>query len=69
VTAHIAGALGRPAWVIVPMGNGRFWYWFSGRSDSPWYPSVRIFEQSIPGCWREPIDAIARELAALVKTR
>jgi tetratricopeptide (TPR) repeat protein len=69
VTAHVAGAVGCPVWLIAPKGNGRPWYWFSGRSDSPWYPSVRIFEQSIPGSWGEPVDAIARELAAFVKTR
>jgi hypothetical protein len=69
VTAHIAGAVGVPVWLIAPKGNGRLWYWFSGRSDSPWYPSVRIFEQSIPGSWREPLDAVARELAAFAGRR
>jgi tetratricopeptide (TPR) repeat protein len=69
VTAHIAGALGRPVWLIVPKGNGRFWYWFSGRSDSPWYPTMRIFDQIAPGSWRETLDGVARELAAFVERR
>jgi tetratricopeptide (TPR) repeat protein len=69
VTAHIAGALGRPVWVIVPKGNGRFWYWFAGRSDSPWYPSMRIVEQVVPGRWRETLDEVARELAAFIERR
>jgi tetratricopeptide (TPR) repeat protein len=65
VTAHVAGALGRPVWLLAPLGNGRLWYWFSGRGDSPWYPSLRLFEQAEPGRWREAVDAVARELAAL----
>ncbi|MBI3043301.1 MAG: tetratricopeptide repeat protein [Betaproteobacteria bacterium] len=66
VTAHVAGALGRPAWVLVPRINGRHWYWFSGRRDSPWYPSMRIFTQQTPGSWREVLDEVAHELAAFV---
>ena len=67
VTAHIAGALGRPVWLVVPKHNGRFWYWFSGRSDSPWYPTMRIFDRDVPGSWRETLDAVARELAAFIE--
>jgi tetratricopeptide (TPR) repeat protein len=62
VTAHVAGALGRPVWLLAPQGGGRLWYWFPGRTDSPWYPSMRIFEQIAPGSWRETLDAVAREL-------
>ena len=64
VTAHMAGALGRPVWLLAPASQGKIWYWFSGRSDSPWYPSMRIFEQAIPGNWRESLKAAARELAS-----
>ena len=64
---HFAGALGRPVWLVAAKGNGRLWYWFSGRTDSPWYPSMRIFSQRTPGSWRETLDAVARDLAALVK--
>jgi tetratricopeptide (TPR) repeat protein len=67
VTAHVAGAIGRPVWLIAPKGNGRLWYWFAGRSDSPWYPSMRIFDQVVPGSWRETLNAVARELAAFVR--
>jgi tetratricopeptide (TPR) repeat protein len=69
VTAHVAGALGRPVWQMVPAGNGRLWYWFSHRSDSPWYPAMRIFDQAAPGSWHEAVDAVARELAAFVRDR
>jgi tetratricopeptide (TPR) repeat protein len=67
VTAHVAGAVGRPVWLIAPKGNGRLWYWFAGRSDSPWYPTLRIFDQVIAGSWRETLNAVARELAAFVR--
>jgi tetratricopeptide (TPR) repeat protein len=69
VTAHVAGALDRPVWLMAPQGGGRLWYWFAGRTDSPWYPSMRIFEQQVQGSWRETLDAVARELAALVTKR
>lgn len=65
VTAHMAGALGRPVWLLLPRARGRLWYWFSGREDSPWYPSMRIFTQQTAGDWREVLDAVARELATL----
>lgn len=66
VTAHVAGALGSPTWVLLPKANGRLWYWFAGRPDSPWYPSMRMFTQQTPGSWREVLDDVARELAAFV---
>jgi tetratricopeptide (TPR) repeat protein len=69
VTAHMAGALGRPVWLLPPASEGKIWYWFSGRSDSPWYPSMRIFEQAVPGSWRETLNAVAQELATFVIER
>lgn len=44
---HIAAATGRPCWIILPGGLGRLWYWFTGRTDSPWYPHVRLFRQPV----------------------
>ncbi len=69
VTAHMAGALGKPVWLLVPKGNGKLWYWFSDRDDSPWYPSMRIFTQQSPGSWREALDEVAHELAAFAEGR
>ena len=40
-TAHLAGALGRPIWVLVPYGRAQFWYWFKRGDDMPWYPQPR----------------------------
>jgi hypothetical protein len=44
-TVHVAGALNIPTWLLIPRGEGALWYWFMDRSDSPWYPSVRIFRE------------------------
>lgn len=61
-TAHLAGALGVPTWVLCPAGAGRLWYWFNGRSDTPWYPSVRLLRQINAGIWDEPIRQAAASL-------
>jgi hypothetical protein len=66
-TAHVAGALGIPTWLILPRGAGEIWYWFTERSDSPWYPSVKLFRQkSSVGAhtewWSDAVDEIASSL-------
>ena len=67
VTAHMAGAVGRPVWLLVPQSRGKLWYWFTGRCDSPWYPTMRIFTQRAAGSWRDVLGKVARELAALAR--
>jgi Flp pilus assembly protein TadD len=65
--AHLAGALGRPVWVL-----SRFdgcWRWLDGRADSPWYPTMRIFRQQAPLDWSAPLDEVAQSLAALARSR
>jgi hypothetical protein len=61
--AHIAGAMGRPAWVLLPYTSD--WRWLRERADSPWYPSLRLFRQRAPARWEEPLAAVAAGLAAL----
>ena len=62
-TAHMAGALGIPCWVLVPTGPGLLWYWFLDRSDSPWYPSLRLFRQATPGDWAPVVQQVNAALA------
>jgi tetratricopeptide (TPR) repeat protein len=58
---HLAGALGVPAWIILP--HAQDWRWVAGRDDSPWYASVRLFRQSRPGDWNHPVARIAATLS------
>jgi len=64
---HFAGAMGTPAWSMLPISRGLVWFWFMDRSDSPWYPSVRLFrQQSAPSqdqsWWPEVVDDVAAAL-------
>jgi len=64
--AHVAGALGKPCWVLLP-AYGTDWRWLLDRGDSPWYPGVmRIFRQSKGKEWKQTIDQMAVELNTLV---
>lgn len=57
---HLAGALGRPAWGLLPFIPD--WRWLLDREDSPWYPSLRLFRQASPGDWRGTISRLAETL-------
>ena len=63
-TAHLAGALGRPTWVMVPHGFARIWYWFKDKDDSPWYPRVRVRRQRKAQPWPDLIAAVTREVSS-----
>lgn len=54
--AHLSAALGRPTWILLPWVPD--WRWFQTRSDSPWYPSVRLFRQTAMGRWDDVIQAV-----------
>ncbi|MBY0511394.1 MAG: tetratricopeptide repeat protein [Rhodospirillaceae bacterium] len=62
-TAHLAGSLDIPVWVVIPTGHGKLWYWGADRPTSLWYPSAAIFRQRTPGDWNEVIASIAGRLA------
>jgi hypothetical protein len=65
--AHLAGALGVPAWVALAVApNMR---WLLDREDTPWYPSLRLFRQVRAGSWVEPLERMAGELKRLVRTK
>ncbi len=55
--AHLAGALGRPVWLL--LSHVADWRWLSDRDDSPWYPTMRIFRQDRPGDWPPVIARVA----------
>ena len=58
--AHLAGALGVNTWVALPAVAD--WRWMSGRSDSPWYPTMRLFRQTVPGDWTGVFAEMAEAL-------
>jgi hypothetical protein len=58
--AHLAGALGKPVWLLDRFDH--CWRWLAGRVDSPWYPTMRIYRQPAPGDWDAVLRAVARDL-------
>jgi hypothetical protein len=64
--AHLAAALGKPVWLL-----NRFdkcWRWLQDRSDSPWYPTVRLYNQARAGDWEEVMQRVRQDLAGLSPT-
>ena len=61
--AHIAGALGLPTWLLLPYSPDH--RWLLERSDSPWYPTMKLYRQPRPGAWEAAIDAMRRDLTRL----
>jgi hypothetical protein len=59
--AHLAGALGRPTWILLPYAAE--WRWLVGREDSPWYPTARLFRQPAIGDWPAVFVRLRGELA------
>ncbi len=58
--AHLAGALGRPAWVL--LAHAPDWRWMLERADSAWYPSLRVFRQRSNGDWNSVVEEVRRAL-------
>jgi hypothetical protein len=58
---HLTGAMGKPVWIMVPKASD--WRWLLDRSDSPWYPTARLFRQQTPGAWDPVVAEVAAALA------
>jgi Tfp pilus assembly protein PilF len=61
--AHLAGSLGVPVWVALPVSSE--WRWMLNREDSPWYPTMRLFRQSRPAEWADVFENMTNELARI----
>jgi ADP-heptose:LPS heptosyltransferase len=65
--AHLAGALGAPVWLALSFTSD--WRWLLDRQDSPWYPTMRLFRQSVAGQWHDVFANMADQLRHLVAAR
>ena len=62
-TAHLAGALGRPIWIL--LNRPSYWLWGQEGDQTPWYNSMRLFRTPVPGAWGTPLDLAAARLMEL----
>ncbi|MGD0390710.1 MAG: tetratricopeptide repeat-containing glycosyltransferase family protein, partial [Tepidisphaeraceae bacterium] len=61
--AHLAGAMAKPVWLLLPLHPD--WRWMLHRSDTPWYPTMRLFRQTAPRDWLDVIYRVAKELGGI----
>jgi ADP-heptose:LPS heptosyltransferase len=62
--AHLAGAMGKPVWIL--LHYNRDWRWLLDRDDSPWYPTAKLFRQQEIGNWAGVIDQVKNELRTAI---
>lgn len=62
--AHLAGALGKPVWILLPSPPD--YRWLLTRTDSPWYPTARLFRQGMQGGWAPVIDQVCAQCAQML---
>nr|WP_229583421.1 glycosyltransferase family 9 protein [Paracoccus sp. S-4012] len=63
MVAHLAGALGRPVWLLLK--HDPDWRWPTASERTPWYPTMRIYRQTAPGAWGAIMARVVADLAAL----
>ncbi len=63
--AHLAGAMGKPTWLLLPYAPD--WRWLLERNDSPWYPALQLFRQPQPGAWDKVAELVKQSLQRAVK--
>jgi len=61
--AHLAAALGKPTWILLPSHPD--WRWLLNRDDSPWYPSARLYRQGTAGDWSGVLEKVGADLRSL----
>ncbi len=61
-TAHLAGALGKETWLLLPLGKGRLWYWFEYDGRNLWYPSIHSCTQTEAGKWDDSLRRLSQQL-------
>ena len=65
MVAHLAASMGKPVWNLLSFVAD--WRWLTGREDTPWYPSMRLWRQSAPGDWSGVVERVAAELGQWVR--
>lgn len=64
--AHLAGAIGKKTFLLLPKGKGKYWYWSLSRGVCIWYPSVEIYSQNDSGVWEDPIEQLKHKIIQLI---
>lgn len=64
--AHLSGAMNKPVWVMLPYSPD--WRWMLGTEDTPWYPSMRLFRQNVPGQWTDVFKRVMNQLREVSKS-
>jgi tetratricopeptide (TPR) repeat protein len=62
LTAHIAGALNKKTYLLLPYGSGKIWYWGESSDESLWYPSIEIFRKTRTDSWTDAIEKLSNKL-------
>jgi ADP-heptose:LPS heptosyltransferase len=62
ITVHLAGALGKETYLLLPYSFGKIWYWHEGEGQSLWYPSVEMHSQFNKSDWETPISEVLKEI-------